>query len=116
MSDLVLQGGSGGSSRRLSLSSKAAGSGSSDGSRAGVWRGVLADSVTEKDMRAVIRALVSKAKAGEPWAVKEFLDRMLGRPATAQPEQDEKITGVQFFIRSVDDPPYEPGDPGWKKM
>jgi len=34
----------------------------------GRWRSVLLASVTEKDMAAVVRALVKAAKAGEPWA------------------------------------------------
>jgi hypothetical protein len=73
-----------------------------------VWRGVLADSVTEKDMRAVVRALVAKAKAGEPWAVKELLDRLLGRPAAAQPEAEAKINCIQFNVQAIEDLPQRP--------
>jgi hypothetical protein len=36
--------------------------------------------VTEADIRDVIRKLVSAAKAGEPWAVRELLDRVFGKP------------------------------------
>ena len=38
------------------------------------------DSITEDDIRQVIRALVDAAKRGERWAVPEFLNRALGRP------------------------------------
>ena len=34
-------------------------------------------------MRAVMRALVKAAKAGEPWAVRELFDRTVGKPVEA---------------------------------
>ena len=40
---------------------------------------MLAETVTAEDIRAVLTVLVEKAKAGQPWAVKEFLDRTLGK-------------------------------------
>ncbi len=40
---------------------------------------MLAETVTEADIREVITHLLEKAKSGEPWAVKEFLDRTLGK-------------------------------------
>jgi len=49
----------------------------------GRWRVALTASVTEADMEAVVRALVKAAKAGEGWAVRELLDRTLGRPVEA---------------------------------
>lgn len=49
----------------------------------GRWRATLAASVTEADIQAVARALVKAAKAGESWAVRELLDRTLGRPVEA---------------------------------
>ena len=36
--------------------------------------------MTAADLRKVIAMLVKKAKAGEPWAVRELLDRTLGKP------------------------------------
>jgi hypothetical protein len=51
--------------------------------KVGRWRATLADSVSEEDMRSVARALVKAAKAGEPWAVRELLDRTLGKPVEA---------------------------------
>ena len=41
--------------------------------------------VSPADLAAVVRVLVERAKAGEPWAVKQLLDRCLGRaPAKAE--------------------------------
>ena len=45
-------------------------------------RRMLADAVTEDDVLAVVAALVKAARMGEPWAVKELLDRTMGKPVT----------------------------------
>ncbi len=49
---------------------------------------MLAETVTEADVREVITQLLEKAKAGQPWAVKEFLDRTLGKA-----DQRLEVTG-----------------------
>ena len=36
--------------------------------------------ISIEDFKAVAERLVEKAKAGEPWAVKELLDRTCGKP------------------------------------
>lgn len=46
----------------------------------GAWRSALAEAVTPEDIRQVTDKLVSEAKAGESWAVRELLDRCLGKP------------------------------------
>lgn len=46
----------------------------------GAWRTALVECVTGDDLRAVFAALVQEAKAGAPWAVRELLDRCLGKP------------------------------------
>ena len=49
------------------------------------WREALLLTVSPADLKAVLLALLKHAKAGEPWAVKELLDRCLGRaPAEAE--------------------------------
>jgi hypothetical protein len=49
------------------------------------WRKAIVLTVSPADLEAVIRVLLERAKAGEPWAVKELLDRCLGRaPAEAE--------------------------------
>ena len=54
------------------------------------WREALLLTVSPADLKAVIRALLKHAKAGEPWAVKELLDRCLGR-APAETENPAPI-------------------------
>ena len=44
------------------------------------WRKALADTVSAGDVAQVAQKLVDAAKAGEPWAVRELLDRLLGKP------------------------------------
>jgi len=44
----------------------------------------LLDAVTEADIRAVAKALVKRARDGEVPAVRELLDRLLGRPGDVQ--------------------------------
>lgn len=51
--------------------------------RVGLLRQMLLDTVTDDDFREVVTALVAKAKSGDLPAVKELLDRMLGKPAQA---------------------------------
>lgn len=43
------------------------------------WRAALA-TVTKDQLVNVVQKLVVAAEAGEPWAVKELLDRCLGKP------------------------------------
>ena len=51
--------------------------------QAGRLRSALMESVTEKDMRAVAARLISLAKGGNIQAIKELLDRTLGKPHEA---------------------------------
>jgi len=43
------------------------------------WRKALCGAVTTRDIRDVVLTLVAAAKKGRPWAVKELLDRCLGK-------------------------------------
>ena len=54
--------------------------------RTAALRSALLDAVTEQDIRAVARALVKRAKAGEIPAIRELLDRLLGKAGDASPE------------------------------
>jgi hypothetical protein len=51
--------------------------------RVGRWREIMTEAVTDDDMRAVVAALVTAAKRGESWAVKEVFDRTVGKPVEA---------------------------------
>jgi len=66
--------------------------------RTAALRSALLDAVTEADIRAVARALVKRAKDGEVPAVRELLDRLLGRAGDVQdlaaPTMLRVITGV----------------------
>src|SRR5262245_53227366 len=46
-------------------------------------RSLLLGAVTDADMKAVVKRLIAEARKGEPWAVKELLDRLLGKPPQA---------------------------------
>ena len=61
------------------------------------WRNALADTVTLADFEEVVRKLVERAKAGEPWAVKELLNRCLGRPTQAVSIDSEPLTFAQVI-------------------
>lgn len=63
----------------------AGGPGNPHGGKAARFRSILLDAVSDEDMRAVARTLVERAKAGEQWAVRELLDRAIGKPLPAVP-------------------------------
>jgi hypothetical protein len=49
----------------------------------GLLRAALLRSVSEKDFEAVVKALVAKAKQGDIGAIRELMDRIVGRPVEA---------------------------------
>ena len=57
--------------------------------------------VSPDDLLAVVTAMVARAKAGEPWAIRELLDRCLGRTRPAEDDiaGDGKLT---IIVRHVD--------------
>lgn len=57
-----------------------AGKGNPYARRAGELRSALFDAVTPEDLRAMIKALIKKGKRGEIPAVRELLNRTLGKP------------------------------------
>ena len=52
------------------------------------FRSMLIESTTVEEFQAVRNALVKAAKAGQPWAVKEYLDRIIGKP-----KESVEVTG-----------------------
>lgn len=46
------------------------------------YRNLLQQSITEKDYKKIIELLLKKALKGERWAIKEVLDRTLGKDFT----------------------------------
>lgn len=63
------------------------GPGNPHGRRSAWFRERLLEAVTDRDIQAVVRALVSKAKAGDIAAIRELLNRLLGRVPEA-PDAD----------------------------
>lgn len=53
------------------------------------WRKLAFDATTEEDMLSVWGTLIACAKAGEAWAVHEFLDRTHGKVVPPPPESAE---------------------------
>ena len=67
--------------------------------RVAALRSALLESVTEADIRAVARALVKRAKEGDVPAVRELLDRLLGKrdptgPQVMGPPIIKVVTGL----------------------
>ena len=58
--------------------------------RAAEIRAAMIEAVSEDDLRAIVRALVKKAKAGDTVAAREVLDRLIGKPLASL--QVEEIT------------------------
>lgn len=56
------------------------GPGNPNVTRLAQWRGALEVVVEPERLRRVVERLIEAAEAGEPWAVKELLDRTLGKP------------------------------------
>ena len=63
------------------LAGNPGGSGNPHAAAVARWRSALVATVSADDVRAVVLRLIDAARAGEPWAVKELLDRTLGRAA-----------------------------------
>ena len=53
----------------------------------------LRDAVTDEDFEAIVGKLIEEAKQGEPWAVKEALDRLCGKPT-----QDIEVEGAGLSV------------------
>jgi hypothetical protein len=70
----------------------AGGPGNPHAKRVADLRAALLEAVTPEDIRTVATALVARAKAGEVPAIRELLDRLLGKvTANATPEDEKQI-------------------------
>jgi len=85
------------------------GPGNPQSRRAVKWRQALLFAVSYEDIVAVVRCLVKAARAGQPWAVKELLDRCLGRDLPAEADADPSdhpsrpfVTWAQMFSLATD--------------
>ena len=59
-------------------------------------RGLLLDAVTDEDLKAIVAALVGKARAGDLAAAREVLTRTIGRADTA-PDPDRLDVAAQVI-------------------
>jgi hypothetical protein len=67
-------------------------------------RAVLMESVTDDDMRAVVRTLVTLAKAGDVAAIKLLFERLLGRVAATTADDEESDEAIrEEFVREACD-------------
>lgn len=64
-------------------------------------RAVLMESVTDDDMRDVVRTLVTLAKAGDVAAIKLLFERLLGRVPTAEAEDDDGDSVREQFVQEA---------------
>ena len=62
-------------------------------------RTVIFDAVSEDDLRAIFSALIDRAKQGDLVAIRELLDRLVGRPATAIDPEQRKLLARQLELR-----------------
>jgi hypothetical protein len=69
------------------LPGNAGGPGNPHAAAVSKWRSQLVEIITPEDFAAVIAVLVAKAKAGEAWAVRELLDRTVGKPAPVEGDE-----------------------------
>lgn len=66
-------------------------------------RSALLESVSEEDVRAVVEALLREAKAGNVQAVKELLERTLGRPEAL--DVLERVEALEELLAENAGPP-----------
>ena len=59
------------------------GPGNPNVTRLAQWRGALEAVMTPERLRKVFSRLLQAAEDGEPWAVREVLDRTMGKPGQA---------------------------------
>jgi hypothetical protein len=82
------------------------GPGNPNAGRVAAWRNALVEAVTPEDLKGVIVALVDHAKAGTPWAIRELLDRCLGKPTLGEAPReplspDAQPADVDFEIMEI---------------
>ena len=64
------------------------------------FKAALVEAVSEEDIREVAAVLITNAKAGERWAVRELLDRLIGRPLPEPSQTGERESKpVVFEVR-----------------
>lgn len=66
------------------------------------WRNAITEKTSDEDFDEIWKKLVTLAKEGEQWAVKEFFDRTLGKATAIVELQGEAALSLVKIIRGVD--------------
>ena len=66
------------------------------------FRGMLYDSVTDDDFRAVCQALTVKAAAGDIAAIGLFFSYLIGKPTEVDPDGEDVQQGTNIIIEFKD--------------
>jgi len=72
------------------LPGNSGGPGNPFASRVGKLRAALISAVSEEDVQAVVKAIVTAAKSGDIPAAKLFFDRVIGKPAIEETIEGER--------------------------
>lgn len=73
-------------------------------------RSMLFDTVSDENLREVVAVLVEQAKGGDARAIRELLDRLLGKPCQAPEVRDDNGNGpLGLIIKSVENQRRLPG-------
>lgn len=64
-------------------------------------RGLLLDAVTDDDLKAIVAAMVEKAKGGDLNAAREVLTRTLGKPADAPDPDRLEVDGMGIDLDTI---------------
>lgn len=68
--------------------------------RVAALRKTLLDAVTPEEMERVVRALLNKAQEGDVPAIKELLDRTVGK-AVAKDDDGNDLPGIKIIIEEA---------------
>lgn len=90
-------------------SGNAGGPGNPNARRSAELRQAVLDAVSADDIAEVIRKLIEMAKSGDPAAIKELLNRVIGRPAQVAAE-DSPFSATQPIRVILDDDWYGNAD------
>lgn len=69
------------------------------------WRYALATVIPAAKLVGILKKLVKAAEAGEPWAIREVLDRCLGKSKETLEVDQQVLHDITFRVRFNDDAP-----------
>ncbi len=63
---------------------------------------LITECTSDEDLREVWATLFKQAKEGQPWAIKEVLDRCLGKATVSVELESDAMTSFVKIIKGVD--------------